>query len=557
MILNQGVTRLLLVFLLVYTFLPAPARAKAKEFDICVYGETPAGIMAAIQAARMGKSVVLLSTSSTVGGVMTSGLTATDINKYKAIGGIAREVFQRLYAYYADPKAWKYQDREAFFELSKKRTFTGKNDSLKMQWVYESHVLEGIFKDMLKKAKVKVVYNQLLDLNKGVIKNGQAIAQILTTSGQVFKAKMFIDATYEGDLMARAGVSYFAGREPNSQYKETLSGIYPGKRVGSLTKSIDPFVKEGDPGSGLLPYIEEGSKLGPKGSGDSKMQAYTFRVTLTNEPKNRVKILKPENYNPLLYEYILRSILLDPSVPLTKVITITPMPNKKTDTNHLDFIGASHAWPEADHETRRKIRQQHKDYAIGLLWFLANDPRLPASIRGQMQEWGFPKDEFKKNGHFPTQIYVRETRRMKSDYMMTQHHAKRVGAELAPYSVGLGTYAMDSHYTGLFRDQDGEVYHEGGFFSAARIYPISYLSIVPAKNECTNLVVPICLSASHVAFSSIRMEPVYMVLGQSAGTAAALSIDHKSSVQELPYEHLRARLLADKQILEADNKMSK
>ena len=302
----------------------------------------------------------------------------------------------------------------------------------------------------------------------------------------------------------------------------------------------------------MLPYIEDADKVGPQGSGDKKMHAYIYRVLLTHEPKNRVKIEKPENYNPLWYEYIIRSILLDPTVPLTKVITIAPMPNKKTDTNHLDFIGASHEWPEADHETRKKIAQQHKDYAIGLLWFLGNDPRVPQNLREEMQTWGFPKDEFKKNGHFPTQIYVRESRRMLSDFIMTQHHTRKNAQEVAPFPVGLGTYAMDSHYTGFIKDKDGKVYHDGGFFSSAKVYPISYLSIIPSKKECSNLLVPICLSASHVAYSSIRMEPVYMVLGQSAGTAAALSIDKNSAVQALPYEELRRQLLSDKQILESN-----
>lgn len=543
----------LFVVVMLYMSFPSIGYGKDRVYDLCVYGETPSGIVAAIQAARMGKKVILLSNSSTVGGVMTSGLTATDINKYKAIGGIGREIFQKLYSYYSIPEAWKYQDREEFFELSKKRTFTGKNDSLKMQWVYESHVLEDIFKKMLKEAKVRVVYNQLLDLENGVVKNGRAIERLITISGDEYKAKMFIDATYEGDLMAKAGVSYTVGREASSQYDESLAGVYPAKFVGTNTQSIDPYVKKGDPTSGLLPYIEEIDNVGKKGSEDKKMQAYTYRVTLTNEPKNRVQIQRPANYRPLWYEYIIRTIQLDTSIQLTKIITITPMPNRKTDTNHLDFIGASHDWPEAGHDERQRIAQTHKDYAIGLLWFLGNDLRVPERIRKEMLTWGFPKDEFKKNNHFPTQIYVRESRRMVSDYIMTQHHAKRNATEVAPYSVGLGTYALDSHYTGFIKDKDGNVLHEGGFFSMAQIYPISYLSIIPKEGECSNLLVPICLSSSHVGFSSIRMEPVYMVLGQSAGTAAALSIDKGVSVQDLPYEVLSQKLLSDNQILTVEN----
>lgn len=526
---------------------------KPSHYDICVYGETPAGIVAAVQAARMGKSVVLLSSIGHVGGVMTSGLTATDMNRYAAVGGVAREVFQRIYAHYTNPRAWRKQGRAEFFESSKHRTYTGKNDSLKMQWVYESHVLEGIFNDMLQEAGVTVVYNQRLELKKGVVKKGTTIKTIKMVSAERYTAKVFIDASYEGDLMAKAGVSYFVGRESNSQYDETLNGVIVTESTGTkITYESIPFnpnVKKGDSASGLLPFILPHESLKPNGSGDDRVQAYTYRLTLTNDPDNRRAVEKPANYNPLWFEFMARRFRIKSDFDLSNIITITPMPNKKTDTNHLDFVGASHDWAEADHKSRVKIARMHRDYALGKLWFLANDERVPQSIRDQIKEWGLPKDEFRDNGNFPYQLYVREARRMVSDFVMTEHNCKRVDKMMAPNSIGLGTYAFDSHVVDRVVSTDGLVRNEGPFLKAVSIYPIGYGSVIPRKRECTNLLVPICLSATHVAYSSIRMEPVYMVLGQSVGTAAALSIDNKSSVQEVPYELLKKRLQDDDQIL--------
>lgn len=528
------------------------------RYDICVYGETPSGIMAAIQAARMGKKVVLISTIHHLGGVMTSGLTATDMNRYRAVGGVPREVFQEIYAYYENPAAWKNQTRDQFMESTKLRSYTGKNDSLKMQWVYESHVLENIFVQMLKDAGVTVVYSELLDRKKGVIKKGNKIESITTTKGKKYSADMFIDATYEGDLMAAASVSYTVGREPNSLYNETMNGVttevMTGTKVTFEGLKFDPYIKEGDRSSGLLPFVEPHSSLKEPGSGDKKVQAFTYRLTLTNDPANRIPITKPKNYNPLWFEFMARRFKIKSDFELTNVITITPMPNRKTDTNHLDFVGASNEWAEADNETRKKIAQMHKDYALGKLWFLANDERVPEHIRQQMKQWGLPKDEFKDNGNFPYQIYVREARRMVSDYVMTEHNAKKTDKVVAPNSVGLGTYAFDSHGVTRVVNENDSVVNEGFLYKTnVSTYPINYLSIVPKKSECANLLVPVCMSSSHVAFASIRMEPLYMVLGQSAGTAAALSIDRKEAVQDLPYEVLRKQLLADKSILEPGN----
>lgn len=543
------------------TCLPAEGRSGAGEmnaaagpgtevsYDICVYGATASGVMAAIQAARMGKSVVLIAQGSHVGGLPTSGLTATDINRNTLIGGIAREFYRKIYAYYLDPDAWRNQERDAFFLASIKRTFTGKNDSLKMQWVYESHIAERIMREMLDEAGVALVPHERLDLRNGVVRKGKNIRAVRMESGKEYAAKMFIDASYTGDLMAGAGVSYTVGRESGDQYGETLAGIRLNDVIGKDGASVDPYVEEGDPSSGLLPYLEP-RLWGAPGSADKRLQAYCYRMTLTNDPANRILIEKPENYDPLLYEVLVRMLQLNPDMQLQQIITLTPMPNRKTDTNKLNFVGANYDYPEGDYATREKIEKKHRDFALGMLWLLANDERVPAHIREEMKEWGLPKDEFTDNGHFPFQLYVREARRMVGEYVMTEHHTRRKNKAVAPYSIGIGTYMMDSHHVARVLDEEGKLRYEGGLGISGSPYPISYHSITPRSSECRNLLVPVCLSASHVAYSSIRMEPQYMVLGQSAGTAAALSIDRGCSVQKLPYDVLKAQLLKDDQILE-------
>ncbi|RAV28800.1 FAD-dependent oxidoreductase [Sinomicrobium soli] len=521
----------------------------AREYDICVYGETSAGVTAAVQAGRMGKSVVLISNSAHVGGTTTSGLTATDINSHLSIGGLSREFYQRIYRYYLDAATWKNQERDAYFQSIVKRVFKGKSDPLKMQWVYESHVAEQIMRTMLLEAGVRVLFNERLDLENGVVKKENTIHKITMESGEEITAKVFIDATYEGDLMAKAGVSYTYGRDANSDYNETYNGYRPNEIVGLEEKgiSVDPYRVKGDPASGLLPFIEADAGTVP-GSADKRMQSYCYRLTLTDDPANRVPIRKPENYDPLWFEVLARQLELDPAIPLRKkLITLTPMPNRKTDTNHLDFVGANYSYTEGSYEEREKIAALHKDYALGKLWFLANDPRVPEHIREEMSEWGLARDEFVDNGNFPHQLYVREARRMLSDYVMTEHHC--TGEEIAPESVGLATYWLDCHYVSMVVDQEGNLRKEGTYWMNTPNYPVSYKSIRPKEKECDNLLVPVCLSASHVAFGSIRMEPVYMVLGQSAATAAALSIDRECSVQDVPYEVLKSRLVSDGQIL--------
>ena len=525
-----------------------PVRA---AHDVVVYGDTLAGISAAISTARLGKSVILLSTSTHLGGVATAGLTATDMNRSPVIGGIAREFYGLVYDHYLQLSAWRSDDRSDYFERSKKRTYTGKNDALHMQWVYESHVAEKILADLLQRSAVTVVRSRLLAETPDAVELAdRRIVALRTTSGDRYAGLAFIDATYEGDLMARAGVSHVIGREANSTFGETMNGIRPAGVVGTPQRSIDPFLRPGDPTSGLLPFIDQ-ALWGKPGDQDNRSQSFCYRVTLTNDPANRVPFTKPANFNPLWHEALVRELQLKADTPLQKIISLTPMPNRKTDTNHLDFVGANLSYTAATHAERAQIAAQHRDYAAGMLWTLAHDPRVPAAIRDELAPWGWPKDEFTDNGNFPPQLYVREARRMRGTFVMKEENLRRERRVDAGHSVGIGSYALDSHVVSTFVDTDGRVRHEGSHLvsQSIRPYGISYYALLPQKSECCNLLVPVCLSATHVAYSSIRMEPVYMVLGQAAGTAAALAIDAHVAVQDISYEALQAKLTAAGQIL--------
>ena len=337
--------------------------ANTPQYDICIYGESASGVIAAIQGARMGKKVVLISKNDHVGGLVTSGLTATDMNRNDLIGGITKEFYNKIYNYYLQPEVWHNQDRESFMVSTLKRTYRGKNDERQIQWVYESSVAERIMRDMLKTAGVEILFNHRLDLNKNVRKEENIIRSIQLENGKVIEAKMFIDASYEGDLLARAGVSYTVGRESNLQYGETYNGIRLNYKQGKDLTKISPYIKEGNVKSGALPYVTD-REWGKQGDADKRVQAYCYRMTLTNDPDNRISIQKPKNYNPLWYEIYARMLKLEPETKLQQIITLTPMPNKKTDTNHLDFFGASYNYAEADYKTRQEIEQLHKDLSL-------------------------------------------------------------------------------------------------------------------------------------------------------------------------------------------------
>jgi hypothetical protein len=519
--------------------------------DVVVYGDTLAGISAAIQATRMNKTVVLLSPTAHIGGVATAGLTATDMNRSTSIGGIAREFYAEIYDYYLQPSAWRSQTRDEFFELSKKRTYTGKNDALRMQWVYESHVAEKILASMLRKAGVEVVLRRRIAETSAAVemKDGRIVA-LRTENNERYAGRMFVDASYEGDLMARAGVSHIVGREPNRAYGETMNGIQLAGVVGAGERSIEPWIRPGDPSSGLLPYIDR-ELWGRPGEGDTRTQTYCFRLTLTNDPANRLLIEKPANFNPLWYEVVVRTLQLAPDTPLQKILSLTPMPNRKTDTNQVNFIGANRDYQTASHRERERLDQLHRDFAIGMLWVLANDERVPAAVRDEMKPWGWPKDEFTDNGHFPHQLYIREARRMRGAFVMKEENLRRENRVDAGHPVAIGSYALDSHVVSRVLDGEGRLRNEGSHLETRTIRPygISYYSLVPQKAECHNLLVPVCLSSTHVAYTSIRMEPVYMVLGQAAGAAAALAIDRDQAVQDVPYPKLHEVLSRAGQIM--------
>ncbi|MEK6481674.1 FAD-dependent oxidoreductase [Catalinimonas sp. 4WD22] len=529
-----------------------------KAYDIVIYGGTSAGVAAAIQSSRMGKSVLLIEPYQRIGGLTTGGLGQTDIGNKQAIGGISREFYQNIKKYYEDPSNWKWQKKEEYQDGGQTRTTEGED----AMWTFEPSAALQVYKDMLAEEDVTLVYDQKLNRKDGVTKRGTSITQIEMESGEVYEGKMFIDATYEGDLMAAAGVSYTLGREANEQYGETLNGVQANDWSVTLTRQpslnaynhnfvdrVDPYVVKGDPSSGLLPFIVKGGP-GVDGSADKKIQAYGFRMCLTDHPENKIPFEKPAGYNERDYELLFRNY----EAGFDKLPWInSAMPNRKTDTNNnhgfsTDFIGQNWNYPEASYEERKKIVEAHRNYQKGLMWSLAYHPRIPERVRNEVSRWGTTKDEFEREDGWQQQLYIREARRMVSDYVMTQHHCE--GMEVAEDPVGLAAYGMDSHNIQRYVDANGYVQNEGNVQAkVAGPYPISYRAIVPKENECTNLLVPICLSATHIAFGSIRMEPVFMVLGQSAATAASLAIDKNLALQDLPYESLREVLLKDKQRL--------
>ncbi|MBL9190286.1 MAG: FAD-dependent oxidoreductase [Opitutaceae bacterium] len=539
----------ILLPLLFATTVSLPA-AVPSSHDLVIYGGTSSGVAAAVQAARMGKTAVLIEPTQFLGGLTTGGLGATDIGNKRAIGGLAREFYGRVWQHYQNPAAWTRQSRADYFDRRNKTT--GPDE--KTMWTFEPHVATRIFDDMLREVadRVTVVRGERLDLapGKGVIKDGARIVRIVMESGRAFAGKMFIDATYEGDLLAKAGVSYHVGREANAVYGETINGVQAGHAVShQFTKKVDPYVRPGDPTSGLLPGIEAGGP-GEEFSGDRKVQAYNFRMTTTDVPENRRAWEKPANYDERWFELALRNVEAgDHRISWNPVW----MPNRKTDTNNnfaisTDFIGQNWDYPEADYAARAKIVQAHVDWQKGLMWTYAHHPRVPEKIRAEFQRLGLAKDEFTDNDNWPRQMYVREARRMISDYVMTEKNCTR--AVVAEDSVGMGAYNMDSHHIQRYVTKEGFVRNEGDVQVRVRPYPISYRSLRPRAAECTNLLAPTCLSASHIAFGSIRMEPVFMVLGQSAATAAAHAIDERTTVQAIDPKKLEARLLKDGQVLD-------
>ncbi len=521
----------------------------ADSYDVVVYGGTSGGVTAAVQASRLGKSVVLIEPTQFLGGLTTGGLGATDIGNKKAIGGLSRDFYRRVFQHYQKPEHWTAQTRDQYF-AKRPHGNTGSEDTM---WTFEPHVATKIYDDMLAETKAVVVLGERLDLQKGVVKEGAKILRLVMESGRAFEGKMFIDATYEGDLMSKAGVSYHVGREPNNQYDETINGLQlAGAKHHQFVKDVDPYLKPGNPSSGLLPGVTPMPE-GKDGDGDKHIQAYNFRMCNTDDPANRVPFPKPANYQELRYELLLRNFEAgDMRLPWAP----TPMPNRKTDTNNnfafsTDNIGMNYDYPDGDYATRAAIWKEHEDYQKGLMWTLANHPRVPEKVRAFYSQWGLAKDEFKDNGNWPRQLYVREARRMVSEYVMSEKNCRR--KEVVDDSVGMGAYNMDSHHTQRYVTKEGFARNEGDIQIGTRPYPISYRSIRPKAEQCSNLLVPVCLAASHIAYGSIRMEPVFMVMGQSAATAAVQAIEQGTTVQGIDYAKLKAQLLKDGQMLDFES----
>ncbi|WP_437222493.1 FAD-dependent oxidoreductase [Planctomicrobium sp. SH661] len=525
--------------------LAVPPSTAEPEYDVVIYGGTSAGVSAAIQARRMGKSVILIEPGKHLGGLTVSGLGQTDSGKKVAIGGVSREFYQRVRRYYGQSSVWKQEQQED------NSSYRNSSDGM---WTFEPHVAEEVFLVWLREERIPYLLGEGLNRKSGVEKKDRRIVSIEMKSGKKFFGHRFIDATYEGDLLAAAGVSYYVGREANAVYDETLSGVQVGRaKAHQFTKPVDPYVVPGDTKSGLLPGILA-TAPGPDGSADALIQAYNYRICMTDAPENRVPFSKPENYDPLQHELLLRNFEAgDLRLPLS----IGMMPNRKTDLNNncavsTDWIGMNHAYADADDETREQILQQHRDYVQGFLWTLAYHPRVPAQIREKASVWGYAKDEFTETGHFPFWCYIREARRMIGMYVHTEHDCRRT--RICEDSVGLGSYTMDSHNCQRYVDEKGNVRNEGDVqVSPKGCYAISARSLLPKPEECENLAVPVCLSASHIAFGSIRMEPVFMILGQSAATMCCQSLDGDRPLHQVPYQELRRQLLADNQVLDLDS----
>lgn len=490
------------------------------KVDICIYGGTSAGVIAAYTAKQSGKSVLLIEPGQRLGGLSSGGLGYTDIGNKYAVSGLALDFYRRLGKHY------------------------GKFES----WIFEPGMAEQTFLQYIQAAKVDVLYGAALFAVKkeqGYIREievNDPLSPVPQTAKKI-QAKMFIDCSYEGDLMAKAGVSYTVGREANNLYNETYNGVQL-KEHHQFPDGIDPYKTPGKPESGLLWGISNAA-LDAQGTGDKKVQAYNFRICLTSQPDNLIPITQPEGYDPEKYALLLRVLEKKPAKDLWAFLKFDLMPNHKTDINNngpfsTDMIGMNYDYAEADYATRKKITDEHTTYIKGLLYFIGHDQRMPEHLRTQMLKWGYPKDEYTKNDHWSPQMYVREARRMVGQYVMTQANCE--GKEIVKDGVGMAAYTMDSHncqrlvVNGMVKNE-GDV-QIGGFGP----YPIAYRSIIPKTNECKNLFVPVCLSASHIAYGSIRMEPVFMVLGQSAAVAAAMAIDAKQPVQEINITKLQAKL---------------
>lgn len=519
-----------------------------RQADVIVYGGTSASLTAAAQVARMGKTVIIVSPDRHLGGLSSGGLGFTDAGNTAAIGGLALAFYKRLYAHYCDATQWLWERREDYANAG--QGTPAMDEDREACWCFEPHMAELVFAEMIAGQGISVYRDEWLDRESGVVLQDRAIRSIRTLSGHVYIGGMFIDATYEGDLMAAAGVRYHVGREANAVYGESWNGV----QVGTLhhrhwfMRDVSPYRVSGDPASGLLPNVSA-EDPGMYGEADQRVQAYCFRVCMSRHPDNRRPFPKPDGYDADAYALFARA--WDGRADFFE--KFDRIPNLKTDTNNhgpfsFDYIGHNWDYPEAGYARRREIIAEHVRYQQGLLFFAANDARVPRYISEALQHWGLPLDEYVENDNWSPQLYIREARRMIGAAVMTEHEVLNRRAVQKP--VGMGSYALDSHNVQRYIKPDGFVQNEGDIgVHGGKPYGIDYDCLLPQRDQVQNLLVPVCVSSSHTAFGSIRMEPVFMVLGQSAATAACLALDAGQAVQDVDYAMLEKRLLQDGQIL--------
>jgi hypothetical protein len=542
------------LILVAYIFIGCQSQSSEKTIkaDIIIYGGTSSAVTTAVQVKRMGKTVIVVSPDIHLGGLSSSGLGYTDTGNKEVIGGLAREFYHLLFQHYMKPESWNWQKQSEFG--NKGQGTPAIDGEFRTIWLFEPHVAEQAFEKMIADNKITVYRDEWLDRSSGVVKEDGKIMTIKTLSGKIFKGKIFIDATYEGDLMAAAGVKYHIGREGSVQYNEEWNGVQVGdlpvKHHDFDNLKISPYKIPGNPASGLLPRISA-DPPGNRGDADKRIQAYCYRTCLTDHPDNRVPFMRPPGYDSTQYELLIRIYDAGWRGTFNKFDAI---PNRKLDVNNhgpfsFDNIGMNYDYPEASYERRKEIISEHITYQKGLLYFIANDPGVPAEVRNEMSRWGYSRDEFPDNGYWPYNIYVREARRMIGEYVMTENDV--LSKRDVPHSIAMGSYNLDSHNTQRYIKSDGFVENEGDIeHPTPKPYMIDLGSILPKKEECNNLLVTVCVSSSHIAFGSIRMEPVFMILGQSAGTVAAMSLEKNKTIHELTYAEIRAKLLADGQVLE-------
>jgi FAD dependent oxidoreductase len=510
--------------------LAASCMAATRDFDVVVYGGTAGGVIAAVSAAREGLKTALVEPTNHLGGMVSGGLGWTDYGKKEVIGGYALEFYYRVGLHYGMNRFGN-----------------------EVSWLHEPHVAEDIFRQMLKEAGVTVLTGQRLREKSGVRKERLAVREITMEDGSSFTAKIFMDTTYEGDLMAQTGITFTFGRESSQQYGESLGGVREKTPLHQFLVNVSPY----DAQHHLLLEISD-EKPGPAGSADKKVQAYNFRMCLSEIAGNQTPFVKPEGYDPKRYELLVRLIEARTKAegkvpPLGSFMKIDRIPNGKSDVNNngafsTDYIGGSWDYPNATYAKRQQIWEAHKRYITGFLYFMANDTRVPAELRSDLNKWGLCKDEFTDTGNWPRQLYIREARRMVGEYVAVQ---KDLQTELTkPDPIGMGSYNSDSHNLERVVDTDGFVRNEGDMQVAVKPYQIPYRSIVPKRGEVQNVLVPVCFSASHVAYSSMRMEPQYMIIGQAAGVAAKMAIAGKKSVQEIDTAALTAKLRSQGAVLE-------